>query len=179
MWDLDKNYLCRRLHFHSSVGDFHQCFQTVEAWGRKVQLHSVEYPEIHQECVLLLGGWMSGLKCQCPAACWAEIRNRIHVVRLPGYSGAKPAHDFKHMKGSEERYLSGVVIVVVVFVCNPLFQATKRHLTLTRWKMKCRTRILICFWLSYDVFVSSAWKTIGMTVTCDSVLTKRVFCPSK
>ena len=27
----------------------------------------------------------------------------------------------------------------------------------------CRTKTLICFWLSYVVFVSSVWKNLGMT----------------
>ena len=31
-----------------------------------------------------------------------------------------------------------------------------------RWKSKS----LICFWLSYVVFLSSAWKNVGMTIAC-------------
>ena len=30
--------------------------------------------------------------------------------------------------------------------------------------MRCRTRTLICFWLSSVVFVSSAWKTVSVTI---------------
>ena len=31
-----------------------------------------------------------------------------------------------------------------------------------RWKMRYKTKTLICFWLSYSVFVScSAWKAVG------------------
>ena len=32
-----------------------------------------------------------------------------------------------------------------------------------RRKVECRTRTLICFWLSCAVFVSSAWNSVGMT----------------
>ena len=34
-------------------------------------------------------------------------------------------------------------------------------------KMRCRTRTLICFWLSYFIFVIIAWKNVGMTMTCN------------
>ena len=33
-----------------------------------------------------------------------------------------------------------------------------------QWKMRWRAKTHICFWLSYVVFMSSAWKEVGMTV---------------
>ena len=32
--------------------------------------------------------------------------------------------------------------------------------TVKRWEMRCRTKTVICFWLSYVVFMSSAWKKV-------------------
>ena len=34
-------------------------------------------------------------------------------------------------------------------------------------KMRWKTKSLIWFWLSCVVFLSSAWKNVGMTVTCN------------
>ena len=46
---------------------------------------------------------------------------------------------------------------------NPLCQATKWHLRVKWGTKKHRTRIVVCFSLSSVVFVSSAWKTVGIT----------------
>ena len=32
--------------------------------------------------------------------------------------------------------------------------------------MRRKAKSLICFWLSYVVFLSSAWKNVGMTIAC-------------
>ena len=50
---------------------------------------------------------------------------------------------------------------------NPLHQTTRRHLTVKRWKMRSRTRTLICFWLSCVVFVPNAWKNVGMLLKAE------------
>ena len=37
--------------------------------------------------------------------------------------------------------------------------------TVKRWRMRRRTKTLIFFWLSCVVFMASAWKSVGMSIT--------------
>ena len=41
----------------------------------------------------------------------------------------------------------------------PIFKL-QNDKTVLQWKMRCRTRTLICFWLSHAAFMSSAWKNV-------------------
>ena len=47
-------------------------------------------------------------------------------------------------------------------------------------KRRFRTRTLMCFWFSYVVFVSDAWRNVGMTISEGGSLETVVFeegCP--
>ena len=44
-----------------------------------------------------------------------------------------------------------------------------------QWKMRRKAKPLTCFGLNYVVFVSSAWKTVGMTILfCQGLLQQTV-----
>ena len=52
---------------------------------------------------------------------------------------------------------------------NLLDQATKRYLNNRRWitmKDEMKSKIIFCFWLSYVVFLSSAWTNVSMRIMC-------------
>ena len=56
---------------------------------------------------------------------------------------------------------------------NLLYPGTKPHLTVKRWKMRWKAKPLICFWFSYVVSLSSAWKKdciINIMYTCNIIV---------
>ena len=75
----------------------------------------------------------------------------------------------KHIKGSKECYLFGLSHNLQIFVVISLIKLQNDKQQLNgekRWKMRWKAKSLFCFWLSYVVFLSSAWKNVSMRIMC-------------
>ena len=94
------------------------------------------------------------------------------------------------MKSSKERYLLGQNTTCAIVRGNPLssYKTTvKRWREKKRWKIRSKAKPLICFWLSYVVFLSNAWKNAGTIMACNRCdvmnirwrKTQTVFVPSQ
>ena len=71
---------------------------------------------------------------------WANTNSK-HIIRLKRRLFVRTNHNMR---------IFGVIPFIKL--------QNDTETTVKRWKIICRTRTLICFWLSHAVFVSSTWK---------------------